>query len=114
MNQALPVAAPKTFEDGFEEGWRTVHADEPFHIPGHRTPASKTPYKHGYDKGREMARKTSPRDTRNQRLPGAGLGRVSEDGVLNDATLKPSPARPPAAKSGSHDHLVGRAPDPQR
>jgi hypothetical protein len=59
MNEAVPVEAPKTFEEGFKEGWREVHADGPSRIPALRTPVSKTPYKHGYDKGQEMARRYS-------------------------------------------------------
>ena len=64
MKQPFLVGAPKTFEDGFKEGWHTVYEDEPSHIPPHRTPASKTPYKHGYDKGKELARKLNQSNVR--------------------------------------------------
>lgn len=43
------------YEKGFIDGWQSLRPGSLPAIPSYAVPAGKTPYQHGYDKGREYA-----------------------------------------------------------
>jgi hypothetical protein len=45
----------KTFEDGYLDGWHSVKPGTNPSIPSYAIPAGKTPYQHGYERGRAKA-----------------------------------------------------------
>jgi hypothetical protein len=46
----------RTFEQGYADGYRSVHPGAPIAIPPHAVPAGKTPYEWGYEVGVRAAK----------------------------------------------------------
>jgi hypothetical protein len=46
---------PKTFPDGYIDGWHSIRPGDTPAVPSHATPAGKTPYEYGYGLGKQRA-----------------------------------------------------------
>jgi hypothetical protein len=53
------VKDTRTFEQGYEDGYRSIRPGAPIAFPPHAVPSGKTPYDWGYEVGAQAAKDTN-------------------------------------------------------